>query len=93
MQVPRAQWDAAVGGPFVNVGTGTDVTIRELAERIGKVVGFRGTLRFDTTKPDGTPRKLMDHALIQSLGWEPRIALDEGLASAYAAFLGAPAGR
>lgn len=63
----------------INVGCGEDVTIRELAELIARIVGFRGTLRFDTSKPDGTPRKLLDVSRIRALGWWPRISLEKGL--------------
>jgi len=73
---------------LVNIGAGHDVTIRELAEMIAEVVGFEGAIENDTSRPDGTPRKLMDSSLIQSLGWEPRISLDEGLQLAYRDFLG-----
>lgn len=72
----------------VNVGVGQDLTIRELAETIRGVVGFEGELVFDTTKPDGTPRKLVDTTLINGLGWRARIPLDHGLAEAYAWFVG-----
>jgi GDP-L-fucose synthase len=72
---------------WVNVGTGADVTIRELAETIRDVVGFEGELTFDTSKPDGTPRKLCDSSTLRSLGWEPKISLREGLERAYACFL------
>ena len=71
---------------WVNVGSGQEVSIRELAETVKDVVGFPGELRFDATKPDGTPRKLMDSSLIQSLGWTPRIGLREGLQMAYQDF-------
>ena len=70
-------------GP-INVGTGTDVTIRELAETIQDVVGYEGDLAFDASKPDGTPRKLMDVSLLESLGWKARIGLREGIEDAYA---------
>jgi GDP-L-fucose synthase len=72
------------GHDHVNVGTGTDVTIRDLAETICRVVGYGGTLTFDTSKPDGTPRKLMSSDRLLSMGWAPRISLDEGLATTYA---------
>lgn len=72
---------------LVNVGVGEDVSIRELAELIGEVVGFRGELRFDPSKPDGTPRKLLDVSLIQSLGWKAKIGLREGLAATYRWYL------
>jgi GDP-L-fucose synthase len=71
----------------INIGTGEDIAIRDLAAIIGDVVGYRGRIAFDTSKPDGTPRKLMDVRRLQSLGWRPRIPLREGLALAYADFL------
>jgi GDP-L-fucose synthase len=67
------------GEAHVNVGIGTDVTIRELAELICRVVGFSGTLAFDTTKPDGTPRKLLDSSALAAMGWRARIGLEEGV--------------
>ena len=72
----------------INVGTGTDVTIAELAALVGKVVGYAGRIEYDPSKPDGTPRKLMDVSRIRALGWRPRVALEEGLALAYRDFLG-----
>jgi len=74
-------------GPLVNIGTGTDVTIRELAETVVKVVGFEGDLSFDSSKPDGTPRKLMDVSRLTGLGWQARTGLEEGIALAYQDFL------
>ncbi len=71
---------------WVNVGTGVEVTIRELAETIKEVVGFEGALTFDTSKPDGTPRKLCDSSKLRSLGWEPKVSLREGLEREYACF-------
>ncbi|HET7731196.1 MAG TPA: GDP-L-fucose synthase [Usitatibacter sp.] len=71
----------------INVGTGVDVTIRELAETIGRVVGYRGRIAFDPTKPDGTPRKLMDVGRLNALGWKARVGLEEGLSLAYRDFL------
>ncbi len=68
---------------FVNIGIGEDVTIKELAEKIGRMVGFDGHLEFDTSKPDGTPRKLMDVSKINSLGWKASISLDKGLQMIY----------
>jgi GDP-L-fucose synthase len=68
---------------FVNIGTGEDVTIKELAEKLGGIVGFNGHLEFDTSKPDGTPRKLMDVSKINGLGWKASISLDEGLKKIY----------
>jgi GDP-L-fucose synthase len=86
MRVSRAEWDAKVGLPFINVGTGTDLTIRELAELIGEVVGYRGQLKFDTSKPDGTARKLLDVSLIRNLDWSPSIELRDGLSTIARAF-------
>jgi len=71
----------------LNVGTGEDVTIRELAETIQQVVGFQGEIVWDSTKPDGTPRKLMDVSKLKSLGWQPNTALVEGLAGTYRWFI------
>jgi GDP-L-fucose synthase len=71
----------------INVGTGEDLTIRQLAETVGKVIGYEGKIEFDPTKPDGTPRKLLDVSRLQSLGWRPTVGLEEGLARAYAEYL------
>jgi len=71
----------------INLGTGEDVTIRELAETVGSVVGFRGDIRWDASKPDGTPRKLLDVSRLKALGWEASISLEEGLRSTYEWFL------
>ncbi|PRY23792.1 GDP-L-fucose synthase [Aliiruegeria haliotis] len=71
----------------INVGSGTDVTIRELAETVAKVTGFKGDLVFDETKPDGTPRKLMDVSRLARLGWTASVALEDGIAQTYAWFL------
>ena len=75
------------GYSHVNVGYGEDVTIRELAETICQVVGFEGALTFDSSKPDGTPKKLMDVSLLKSLGWQPQVDLARGLALTYEWFL------
>ena len=64
---------------FVNIGTGVDLTIRELAEMIHRISGFEGELKFDTSKPDGTPRKLLDVSKLYSMGWKHRISLEEGV--------------
>lgn len=72
---------------FVNLGTGVDVTIRELAETVRDVVGLEGALAFDSSKPDGTPRKLLDVSRMKSLGWQARVPLREGLARTYKWFL------
>ena len=74
-------------GPLVNIGTGEDITIRELAETICKVVGFEGELIFDTSKPDGTSRKLLDVSRLRELGWQARTAFVAGVAAAHADFL------
>jgi GDP-L-fucose synthase len=73
--------------PLTNVGSGQDQTIRELAELIAEVVGFKGVLRFDPSKPDGTPRKLLDNSRLSGLGWQPRTELRQGLALSYRHFL------
>ena len=72
---------------FANVGTGIDVTIRELAETVKETTGFTGTIVWDTAKPDGTPRKLLDVSRLRALGWEAKIPLREGVRSAYQWFL------
>jgi GDP-L-fucose synthase len=71
----------------INCGAGMDLPIRDLAEKIGRIVGFDGKLVFDTSKPDGTPRKIMDSGKLAALGWKPRIAFDEGIADTYHWFL------
>jgi GDP-L-fucose synthase len=71
----------------VNIGTGVDCTIRELAERIARITGYHGVIRFDASKPDGTPRKLLDVSLLTSMGWTATISLEEGLRSTYSWFL------
>ena len=70
----------------MNVGSGSDVSILELAKLIARVVGFSGRIVTDPSKPDGTPRKLLDSSKLASLGWRPRIELADGLASTYAWF-------
>ncbi|MBC6442320.1 MAG: GDP-L-fucose synthase [Rhodobacteraceae bacterium] len=74
------------GADHVNVGSGAEVTIRELAEQIMAAAGFSGTLEHDLTKPDGTPRKLMDSSRLRDMGWKPRISLEEGIKRTVAAF-------
>ena len=71
----------------INVGTGQDVTIGDLAKLIGKVVGYQGRIEFDSSKPDGTPRKLLDVSKLRKLGWSARVALPDGLEIAYRSFL------
>lgn len=75
------------GEEHVNIGVGKDLSIRELAELIARLVGFEGALVFDTSKPDGTLRKLVDTTRINALGWRPRIGLEEGIRAAYAWFV------
>jgi GDP-L-fucose synthase len=75
--------------PLINVGCGEDQTISELAEQVREAVGSRAEVIYDQSKPDGTPRKLLDISLIRSLGWTPRISLGEGLRSTYRCFLDA----
>ncbi len=75
-------------GPVqINLGTGEELSIGELAETIARVVGFEGTIRFDTEKPDGTPRKLLDNTRVTEMGWSPKTPLVEGLAKTYSWFL------
>lgn len=71
----------------INVGTGLDCTIRELVETVSRVVGFEGEIEFDSTKPDGTPRKLMDVSRLKDLGWEAKTSLEDGLTMTYQWFL------
>lgn len=72
---------------WVNLGCGEDISIRELAELVARVVGFGGEIGLDPSKPDGTPRKLMDTSLLANLGWRPKISLEQGIADAYQDFL------
>jgi GDP-L-fucose synthase len=72
---------------FINVGFGSDISIRELADLIKAVVGYEGKIAWDTSKPDGTPRKLMDSSRIFALGWKPQVDLASGIRMAYADFL------
>ena len=72
---------------WINVGVGTDVSIKELAEKVMRTVGYAGRLTFDSTKPDGTPRKLMDVSRLAALGWRAQIDLDDGIKRTYASFL------
>jgi GDP-L-fucose synthase len=73
--------------PLVNAGVGMDITIKELAELVAQVVGFEGEVRFDVSKPDGTPRKVLDIDCLRQLGWSPSVALEVGLRAAYEDFL------
>ncbi len=96
IQLDDATYDSLLGAdeietgkfapPLVNIGVGEDVTIAELATMIAEVTGFKGRIEFDTSKPDGTPRKLMDVSRLNSLGWKARVSLRDGLKLAYADF-------
>ena len=68
---------------LLNIGTGSDHTIKELAETVRRVVGYPGSIDFDPSKPDGTPRKLLDVAKLTALGWKPKFTLEEGIGQAY----------
>lgn len=85
MQLPLSVYQAQVQPQLshVNVGYGSDVTIAELAHTVARVVGYRGQVTFDASRPDGAPRKLMDSSRLNALGWKARMALDDGLALAY----------
>ena len=91
MNLPENELDGMVANrqmpPLVNIGCGEDLTIRELSEHIASVVGFDKTLVFDSSKPDGVPRKLLDISRLTGLGWKPRVSLREGLAITYRSFL------
>lgn len=71
------------GGEIINIGTGKDITVRELAELVREIIGFDGEIQWDTSKPDGTPRKLLDVSKLNSLGWEPKTDLKEGIGKTY----------
>lgn len=73
----------------INVGSGKDITINELAHAVAKATGYAGSISFDPSKPDGSPRKLMDSSRLESMGWQPKVELDLGLLKAYESFLGA----
>lgn len=88
MQLPEPAFRTLINAehaPLINIGTGEDVTIRELAELVSRELGFAGELRFDTSKPDGTPRKLLDVSRIRQLGWQAQTPLAEGIRRTYAA--------
>ena len=71
----------------LNIGTGTDVSIKELAESIAKIVGYKGLINWDRTKPDGAPRKLLDSSRLSTMGWSAKIPLKEGLKETYKWYL------
>ncbi|OFZ70481.1 MAG: GDP-fucose synthetase [Betaproteobacteria bacterium RBG_16_58_11] len=81
------RFDAKDLGEFINIGVGCDMTIREVVEVVARVVGFEGELVFDTSKPDGAPRKFIDSARLTALGWQPKTGFEEGLRAAYQDFL------
>ena len=90
MNLPRPEFIAAVPKPMcshINVGTGCDVTILELANTMARVIGFKGTIEFDLSKPDGTPRKLLNVSRLSSLGWQYTVDLEQGLEMTYDWFL------
>jgi GDP-L-fucose synthase len=91
MKLPEEKFDEVLRGPndfpLINVGCGEDQTIADLARSVASVVGFRGALEFDASKPDGTPRKLLDVGRLERLGWSPRVDLKTGIAAAYQDFL------
>lgn len=89
MQLPLSVYQSATSPMLshINVGTGEDITIRQLAETIQRVVGFAGEIDWDSSKPDGTPRKLMDHTKLRGLGWLPKVDLEPGLKNTYEWFI------
>jgi GDP-L-fucose synthase len=89
MQLPKSVYDQHTSPmqSHINVGSGADVTIAEVAQAIAQTVGFKGQIEFDTTKPDGAPRKWMDSSRLNALGWQAKVGLHEGLAVAYENFL------
>jgi GDP-L-fucose synthase len=103
MNLPNERYDSLLGSddaktgvfepPLVNIGEGKDITILELAETVKRVIGFSGEIVFDTSKPDGTPRKLMDVSRLTQAGWKASTPLEEGLSQAFNDFLASLAGR
>ena len=98
MKLPDVQFNSLISSdagdsntaalpPLINIGCGADLTVRALAETIARIVGFKGALVFDTTKPDGTPRKLLDVSRIQELNWRPEVEFAHGVSLAYEDFL------
>lgn len=94
MELPDKSFDRLLGNdpasprpPLVNIGSGHDYTIRELADHVRDVIGYRGEIVWDSTKPDGTPRKLLDISRMKAIDWSPRVPLEAGLRSAYQDFL------
>jgi GDP-L-fucose synthase len=100
MELPDSEYDRLLGfnpaspqPPLVNIGWGEDYTIRELATRVRRIVGYRGEIAWDPSKPDGTPRKLLDISRMKAMGWSPRVSLEVGLGNAYQDFLARFGGR
>jgi GDP-L-fucose synthase len=89
MNLPKATLDAHTQPmqSHINVGSGDDISIKELALAIGKTVGYQGVIDFDNSKPDGSPRKLMDSSRLNALGWQAQVGLKAGLAAAYQDFM------
>ncbi len=89
MNLDKATYDAHTlpMQSHINVGIGDDITIRELAQTVGRAVGYSGTIDFDPSKPDGSPRKLMDSSRLNALGWHAKVGLEDGLTTAYQDFL------
>jgi GDP-L-fucose synthase len=89
MNLPKARLDAYTQPmkSHINIGFGDDITIKELALALGKIVGYQGVINFDTSKPDGSPRKLMDSNRLNTLGWHAKVSLEAGLTYAYQDFL------
>ena len=89
MNLPKVSLDAHTQPmqSHINVGFGEDITIKELALAVGKTVGYQGVIDFDTSKPDGSPRKLMDSSRLNALGWQPQVGLEAGLADTYQDFI------
>jgi GDP-L-fucose synthase len=97
MDLPDAQYQTLLGSdeaktgifmpPLVNIGVGEDITIKELAETVKATLGYSGEITFDATKPDGTPRKLMDVSRLNSIGWQATTQFEAGLNRAYQDFL------
>ena len=89
MNLPKSQYEEHTSPmqSHINVGYGSDITIAQLAHAVGEATGYTGRIEFDATKPDGTPRKLMDSSRLKNLGWKPTIELAAGLRIAYEDFL------
>jgi GDP-L-fucose synthase len=89
MQLDKAQYDAQTEPmqSHINVGFGSDVTIAQLAQAVATATGYQGKITFDTSKPDGAPRKWMSSSLLNQLGWLPQVQLEQGLVNAYAQML------